>query len=655
MPLDTAALLRKAITSENNGDLAGAMAGYEKIIRHQPGNIDALFLLGRGHCQQGQLETGAEVFRKIVRLRPDHAPAQTLLGMVLFRLGNPQESLACLEHALAADPRSELALVTKADALGALGRHSEALVEYDKALSVNAGNVVAWCNRGTVLEALGRDIEAVQSFERANALNPNLAQVHFNLANALLRLERNEEAAHHYQHALALEPNLAAAYAGLGRALVLLERWQEAIDSFEQALKLEPGSLQLYTNMGLAFWHLQRFPESLASYDKALTIEPSNAAALNRKGWVLCVLGRLDEGQGLIEKAIELAPGEAEYYLNLSEMKRFAPGDRQLTAMEQLLPNIESRPVQDQTNLYFALGKVYGDIRDFDRSFDCLLKANALRRGQLSYNEPVVIERFNRVCRIFTPELLRNKAGHGNPSTQPIFIVGMPRSGTTLIEQIMASHPRVYGAGERKDLQTALFSVIDESSYPEAVARMTPAQFDEISAAYIASMAGSLSDSVRFTNKMPANFIHVGLIRLALPNARIIHVRRNPVDTCLSCFSINFSEWQNFAYELGELGRYYRAYEMLMEHWRQVLPEDAMLEVHYEDVVNDLEAQARRITAYCGLEWDDACLQFHRTARPVTTASVAQVRQPIYRNSVERWRAYEDHLKPLLEALGQPV
>jgi hypothetical protein len=233
----------------------------------------------------------------------------------------------------------------------------------------------------------------------------------------------------------------------------------------------------------------------------------------------------------------------------------------------------------------------------------------------------------------------------------------MPRSGTTLLEQILGSHPRVRPTGERDTFQKAVLTVTSPGAaeYPDFIPNVTPEQAGEIGAAYLESMRALTPVTDRFTDKLPANYIYAGLIHLALPHARIIHARRNPIDTCISCFSIKFTGFVPFAYDLAELGRYYRAYERLMDHWRNVLPPGCMLEVQYEDVVNDIEGQARRMVAYCGLEWDQACLAFHKLERAVLTASATQVRQPIYRSSIGRWREYGEQLRPLLDALGLPV
>ncbi len=572
--------------------------------------------------------------------------------MALSRLGRPQEALSAFDSALAIDPRIELALINKADALDALGRHAEALAEYDKALAVNARNVVTWCNRGTALEALGRDAEAAESFDRALALNPNLAEVRFNLANVLQRMERYEEAVPHYRRTVALRPNLALAFANLGRALSALARWQEALDSYARALQLGAASPQLHYAMAVAFAQLDRYEESLASLDKVLALDPEHAAALNKRGLLLLILGRVDAARESLERALLRDPRNTELFFGLSSVKRFKAGDAQIAAMEKLAGD-SGVSVGDRVNLHFALGKAYRDAGSQEQSFRHFLQGNALKRGQIEYDEAATIGNLDRVAEIFTPALLQTMSGHGNPSSQPIFIVGMMRSGSTLIEQILGSHPQVYGAGERSDFKMALEKVAGTAECSTLVPALTPVQLEAIGTAYLAGLEPDARGALRFTDKMLANFTYVGLIRLALPNARIIHARRDPVDTCLSCFSTRFDFPLNATYDLAELGRYYRAYERLMAHWRKVLPEGAMLEVQYEDMVEDIETQARRIVDYCGLPWDDACLAFYELKRPVRTASAAQVRQPIYRSSVGAWEAYREELKPLLEALGQ--
>ncbi len=311
--------------------------------------------------------------------------------------------------------------------------------------------------------------------------------------------------------------------------------------------------------------------------------------------------------------------------------------------------------------MHFALGKAYGDLQQNERSFRHIRDGNALARRRIAYNEAADLGLFDHIRAVFSADLMRTRAALGNPSERPIFIVGMMRSGSSLVEQVLASHPDVFAAGERPDFNEAYKTVrqgIESSAtYPDTVPPLTGEQLRRVGDEYLrridALAAGRLAE--RITDKMPGNFSSIGLIRLVLPNARIIHTVRDPIDTCLSCFSKLFTEGHPFTYDLGELGRYYRAYAQLMKHWRQVLPEGAFLDVRYEALVADFENQVRRILDYCCLEWNEACLNFYETDRPVTTASQVQVRQPLYSTAARRWRPEEAELQPLLEGLGTAI
>ena len=328
--------------------------------------------------------------------------------------------------------------------------------------------------------------------------------------------------------------------------------------------------------------------------------------------------------------------------------------------MEELAQQISSLSNEEQMRLHFALGKALADLGRHDQSFGHLLAGNTIKRQQIVYEEEKVLRSFERAQAEFTPKLVQDSRGLGHPSPVPVFIVGMPRSGTTLVEQMLASHPKVFGAGEVDYFADALAELRGSAGAPLGLAHEVPrvvgAELRQLGAAYFERISAEAPAAQRITDKMPQNFRLAGLIHLALPNARIIHCRRDPIDTCLSCFSLLFAGEQPYSYELGELGRFYRGYERLMEHWRRVLPKEVMLEIDYEDLVTDFENRARQILAHCDLEWNDACLTFYKTQRPVNTASMIQVRRPIYRSSIGRWRPYERMLGPLLEALelGKP-
>jgi hypothetical protein len=351
-------------------------------------------------------------------------------------------------------------------------------------------------------------------------------------------------------------------------------------------------------------------------------------------------------------------PGSAHAWYTLSDLKRFVAADPDIGRMEALLASADARrlDLDDRVYIAFALGKALLDAGDADRAFAYLHAGNRLKRTSVVHDAQADLDRSAAIVRSGSAALLQEFAGRGDASELPIFIVGMPRSGTTLIEQILASHPAVHGAGELRFFEGVVDSIVGSDGkpmgYPQLLSELPSIDLAASGRKYVERVTALAPGKARVVDKMPANFLFAGLIRLMLPNARIIHIRRDPVDTCLSCYVKRFTSGQNFTYDLRELGLAYRSYEALMQHWREVLSDERFIEVEYEAVVDDLEAQARRLIAFCGLEWSEACLSFHNTERPVRTGSLNQVRQPLYRSSIGKWKPYAHHLEPLLAALG---
>jgi tetratricopeptide (TPR) repeat protein len=567
----------------------------------------------------GRLDDAVAHFAQATKLDPSFAAAYGNLGDVLREHGKLEEAVSMYQRALALRPESVEARHGLGIALHRQAKLDEAVAEYQHVLTIKPDYSDAQNSLGLAFREQGKFSEAVAQFRRVLALKPSIAEVHYNLGNALMEQGKLAEAAACYERALALRPDFLEAYCNLGNALKEQGKLDAAVGRYRQALAVNPRYADAYKNLGSA----------------------------------LRDLGRLEEARRVYEKAIELAPNRPIFYLSYATSKRFAPGDVHLAAIEKLASE-SSLADEDRMYLHFALGKAYGDLEDHERSFRHPLVGNALKRQQIAYDEAAARNMFGRIAEIFTPELMRDKKNLGDPSPVPVFIVGMLRSGTTLIEQILASHPKVFGAGELALFGDTVARLLrpNGGSALGLFSSMGGKQLRELGASYVAAIRGLAPNAERITDKMPLNFRFAGLIHLALPHARIIHARRDPIDTCLSCFSKLFAADQPYSYDLAELGRFYRYYEALMEHWRRVLPPGVMLEVQYEDVVADLDCQAHRIVAHCGLQWDDACLAFHKAERPVRTASTVQVRQPIYRTSVRRWHAYKHLLGPLIKALG---
>jgi tetratricopeptide (TPR) repeat protein len=367
-------------------------------------------------------------------------------------------------------------------------------------------------------------------------------------------------------------------------------------------------------------------------------------------------VGRAADATMAFDRAVSLQPGLVAAWYNRADGKRFTVDDPDIAAMQALLAPGRVQAHEDRIRLHFALGKAYLDTGDGERAFAHLGEGNRMKRATLAYDAAASEQWMEDIAAQFPAALLDRHPGAGDPSQTPIFVIGMPRSGTTLIEQILASHPLIHGAGELTHLQRSIRQGLASNGlppYPQAAAMLQADHLAQIGRDYGDRLTALAPGAARIVDKLPGNFLYAGLIHMILPGARILHCRRDPIDTCLSCYSKLFASEHEYSYDLAELGRFYNSYAMLSRHWRKMLPAAAYLEINYEAVVDDIESEARRLIEFCDLPWDAACLNFHATRRPVRTASMNQVRQPIYRGSVGRWEAYRPYLGPLLAALGR--
>jgi tetratricopeptide (TPR) repeat protein len=504
------------------------------------------------------------------------------------------------------------------------GRLAEAEQLYRQILAADPGNPDGLHLYGVLARQVGRADIAIDAIGKAILRNGAVPEFHNNIGIAYAQLGRLDEAVASYEQALALRPIYGEAANNLGNALQQQGRTEEAIAQYRRAIPL---------------------------YEAARSAAPLLAEVHGNLATALLAAGRVDEAIAAFEQALALDPKRGFFYRNIAFARRVRAEEPLLAALRRLEGEIDALPEPDRIELHFALGKALDDVGETDASFRHYLAGNALKRAHIAYDEAAVLGDFRRVAALATPELLRAKRGSGNPSRLPIFILGLPRSGTSLVEQMLASHPRIFGGGERHDFRDAVGAL--PGHYPELLGTLGADALAALGATYAARLRTAAPQAERITDKMPGNFLYVGLIHLALPNARILHIRRDAVDTCLSCFGQLFTADQPFAYDLGELGRFWQGYDTLMAHWRAVLPEGAMLEISYEALVADPEGEARRMLDYCGLPWSPAVLDFHKNTRPVHTASMSQVRQPLYRSSVGRQRPSAALLAPLLEALGR--
>lgn len=518
------------------------------------------------------------------------------------------------------------------------------------------GAVDRLMQRATQLHQAGRVQEAQAQYRQVLAMMPEHAQAQHLLGVAHRALGEPQRGVELMQKALAKRPHDHAIHSNLARALRETGRREEAVQHFRRAVELKPDFVQAWSMLANLLREMDRLEESAAAGAEAVK-QPDFAEGWLNYGNALRGLGKLEQAEHAYRQALSADAGYEEAYYALSEMVRFEADDPLIPAMKKLF-DARQRANRFSEQLAFALAKAYHDTGMRDPAFDLWLTGNRQRRQSMfpGYAVDQDLARMRRIAATFTPERMARagRVGHDDPT--PIFILGMPRSGTTLIEQILSSHAEVAGAGELEDMRLLAHAQgrASGAGFPDWVAGPDgDARLTELGQRYVAQLRARFPEAPRITDKMPPNFFYVGLIRLALPQAKIVHTMRDPLDTCFSCFTKRFTEGNAFSYDLSDLGRYYRGYEALMAHWRTVIGGDALLEVQYEDLVDQFESTVARLLDFCGLAWDPACLRFFETERSVQTASATQVRSPIYRSAIGRAESQYGHcLQPLKDTLA---
>jgi tetratricopeptide (TPR) repeat protein len=633
-----------------------AVGYYQAALTLKADHADAHLRLANILFALDRPQEAIEHYKSLLAIHPDHCGAHNNIGIAFQAIGQLQSAVMHFQRALAIKPDYAEARGSLGNALRALERPHEALFQYKRALAIRPDYADLHNNLAGVLQSLGHVGEAIAHYGQALKLKPDYAEAQFNLGSAFEALDQPAEAMACYEAALALRPNLTEAHNNLGNALKRCGRINEAMAHYQQAIDIKPDYAEAHRNLANILLVLDRNEEAIAHYEQSLVTAPAPAEVYNNIGVAHHIRGRFEDAYRAYEQAVALVPTKASILLNMASLKPFTTSsDPRLLALEALAAAGISLDPDDEIAMHFGLGKAFTDLGQHERGFQHFISGNALKRRRIIYDEVETLRTFARIRRAFGREVVSQPGG--NPSEVPVFVVGMPRSGTTLIEQILASHSKVSGAGECEDV-CALASTLaaaDGAKFPDAVGTLSADARRCLGSRYLEAIQSTAPAAERIVDKMPMNFLYLGFIHLMLPRARIIHLRRDPVDTCCSCFSLLFTGDLAYTYELGELGRYYRAYEALMAHWRAVLPKEVMLEIAYEDVVEDLEGQTRAILAHCGLEWEATCLAFHQTPRSVRTASAAQVRQPIYRSSVGRSLRHRPLIGPLLEALERPL
>ena len=659
-------------TRNDSADLQTALSNAMALLAHDP------------RLAQKQAH-------EILKVHPGLSKALWILASAYRRQKDPQKGLDLLAPMYDAHRDSPDFLHEMARCLGAVGRGDEAVAALRRAIKIEPAHAPAWQSLGHQLSVAGDEEGSRQAFQRhfelstrhpelveavrlfsegklgkAERIVRDLLKKHPAdvsairvLADIGIKLGQMKDARHLLERCLELAPDFHSARHSYARVLVRLQQAEAALHEADKLLAQEPNNPNFLTLKASILVRVGNNEEALEIYERVLNNYPNQARAQMSYGHTLKTVGRLDDAIEAYRTCIRLSPEVGEAYWSLANLKTFRFSDADIDNMQKQV-TAEGGDADDQSHLAFALGKALEDRKNFDESFRYYRRGNAIRSIEHKHNPHVNVMEAVRQVRTLDKAFFEKRKGWGCQAPDPIFIVGLPRAGSTLLEQILASHSQVEGTSELQDIIAMSRKLANKcrenpaGKYPENLAGMTAEQFLELGESYLQTTRIHRSDTPFFIDKMPNNFRHVGLIHLILPNSRIIDARRHPMGGCFSGYKQLFANGQTFTYNLEHIGKYYRDYVRLMDHWDAVLP-GRVHRVQYEEMVADTEAQIRALLDYCGLEFEEQCLRFYETERAVRTPSSEQVRKPIYKEATEQWRNFEGHLGPLKEALGEEV
>lgn len=611
-----------------------ALPALRKTVELLPQDAEARCNLGAALHDRGQWGEALESLRRALELQPSNVEAMVDAANSLRALGRPAESVPLYRQALQLDPRHAEAHNNLGNAYLELGQYDGAVACYRQALAYRPGDAQVPRNLGNALRQQGRLADAAHSYQQALRIDPSSVETLNTLADVLRDLGARREALALYARAVEVDPMRAESHCNLGTVLFEMRRVEEAVVVLRKALSLRSDYAPAHLRLALALRQQRRPEEAEVSCQAALAIDPHYVDALVFLGELRADRGQFAEAEEWFRRALDIRSDFLAYCSIAAHRKMTEDDGDWLRGAEAMLT--KPLPLAGEISLRYALGKFFDDTRRYDEAFCQYRQANELtKRYGAAYNGDKLAQYVDEIMRTFDGPFLRRAESGGSPSQCPIFIIGMPRSGTSLAEQILASHPAVFGAGE----------VIFWNGAYEAYRK--GASLAGLARDYLGLLEAVSGGARHVVDKLPANFQHAGLIHAAFPQARIIHMQRHPIDTCLSIYFQNFFNIGPYANDLENLAHFYREYIRITDHWRAVLPAANLLEVPYESLIAEQESWTRRLLEFVGLPWDARCLDFQHTDRVVITASKWQVRQKMNRSSAGRWRNYEKFLGPL--------
>lgn len=617
--------------------------------------MQQMFLNAVSLHQAGQFAQAESLYRLVLQRFPRHPDVLNAMGMLYQHTGRFSEACHFLEMAIQYKKDAHHIYVNLAESYRLSGDTKAAIKWGERALKLGLRNADAGFVLGSAYHDDGSLTRAIECYRNALKIRPDFPEAHNSLGAALEETGHLEDAAKHFKCALELAPQFAAAHLNFAKLQKKLGNFPEAQEHYKLAIACGDGSISTRLSIAELWVEMQEYGRAEPYFVEAAKIDNKNVQALNGLGLCAMLQGGRQKAEGFFEQALSIDPSFPPSLINLSHNRKFLNAeDPVITRIESCLAD-PATGEDDRAGLHYALGKALDDCASYDEAFSNYAAGARLTHQKVGKSISDYQAEFSKITQAYSPELLSRWKHQGHPSTLPVFVVGMPRSGTSLTEQIIASHPEVVGVGELMLMSNIEHSLTQRLAlpYPDCVSALTPQEIEFQSLWYLSGL-NHFSNGIgsrRIVDKMPHNFLRLGLISILFPSAKIIHCRRDAMDNCLSIFFQKFvGNGHRYSYDLATLGQYYRLYEDLMAHWREVLPIQ-ILDVDYEATTDDPETISRRLIEFVGLEWNDACLAPHKLDRTVKTASQWQVRQPIYKTSVQRWKHYEKYLEPLKEAL----
>jgi tetratricopeptide (TPR) repeat protein len=631
------------------------VAALKKAVKLAPKVASYRSNLGEVQRQQGNLADATVTLQEAIELDPKNSQAYNNLGIIRFESRAYKEAVESYRTALKIQPNFPEAYNNLGNALRRVADFDGAIDAYQNALALREQYPEAYNNLGTLLREQGKMDQATHALRKAVQQNPKYVEAHNNLATLYFTESKDVEALRQLTEVLKIAPKDTRALILTGRCQLRRANFRAAEQACRMALNEEPDNAEALTVLGQVLHEIDNYEEALGLLERAVELAPNNPETLNFYGVALKSMGRLDDARDIILKGLEFNRNMYGAYANLNDLVDFKQNQELFERIQSIMESAKNQETQQLLPLHYAYAKALEDNGQHEKALKHYITGGKLKRAVLKYDEEDTLGFFDAIKKASPAKMFKERPFEGNPTDRLVFIIGMPRSGSTLVEQILASHDDIYGAGEVKYFSQSLHRVRDRfpslSRFPDMIPQMGPAQYKMLADFYQQKMFQSAGDAKRVTDKLLTNYFFVGLLHLCFPNAKFINTRRDPVDTCLSTFTKLFKDDMPHSYDMGELGRYYRKYDELMKHWEKVLPKGTIKVVEYENVVADMETEAKALIEFIGLEWDPKLLDFHKSTRPVKTASVAQVRKPIYSSSVKRWKKYGKGLQPLVDSI----